>query len=513
MNQRRWGAIFSYINIVLTVIVGLVYTPIMLRLLGQSEYGLYSMIGSLAGYLSVLDMGLGNTIVRYTAKNRIDGSKQREYELNGLFLLVYAIIGLIALFLGFILYINIDFLFGVTLSDIELSRARIMMILLILNVAISFPLSIFASIMQAYERFVFLRISNILRVLINPLLVLPFLYFGYGSVMMVVISTILNIICLLANLYYCWHYLKVKFKIGKYSKSFVHEICSYSFFIFLNAIMDKVYWSSGQFVLGIVSGTISVAVYAIAMQFMMMYMNFSGAISGVMLPKVTMMVANNATVAELSQLFIKIGRLQYLVVGYIFAMFVLVGKSFIELWAGNNYIAAYPMILVLMAALMIALVQNVGISILMAMNLNRYRMTWYSICALLSLGISFQLADIWGGLGCAMATSLSLIISTGFIMNRYYAKKIHLQIKKFWLEIGHLMLITIIFVILGSIINYLLSANVSWSSLLFKIGVYSIIYGMIMYKLGMNSYEKSLCTSALTRHLPRKRGRHGYSKK
>ena len=235
------------------------------------------------------------------------------------------------------------------------------------------------------------------------------------------------------------------------------------------------------------------AVYAIAMQFMMMYMNFSGAISGVMLPKVTMMVANNATVAELSQLFIKIGRLQYLVVGYIFAMFVLVGKSFIELWAGNNYIAAYPMILVLMAALMIALVQNVGISILMAMNLNRYRMTWYSICALLSLGISFPLADRWGGLGCAMATSLSLIISTGFIMNRYYAKKIHLQIKKFWLEIGHLMLITIIFVILGSIINYLLSANVSWSSLLFKIGVYSIIYGMIMYKLGMNSYEKSLC--------------------
>lgn len=493
MNQRRWGAILSYINIVLTVTVGLVYTPIMLRLLGQSEYGLYSMIGSLAGYLGVLDMGLGNTIVRYTAKNRIDGSKQREYELNGLFLLVYAVIGLITLFFGFILYINIDFLFGVTLSDIELSRARIMMILLILNLAISFPLSIFASIMQAYERFVFLRVSNILRVLINPLLVLPFLYFGYGSVMMVVISTILNIICLLANLYYCWRYLQVKFKIGKYSKSFVHEICGYSFFIFLNAIMDKIYWGSGQFVLGIVSGTISVAVYAIAMQFMMMYMNFSGAISGVMLPKVTMMVANNVTVAELSKLFIKVGRLQYLVVGYIFAMFVLVGKSFIELWAGNNYIAAYPMILILMAALMIALVQNVGISILMAMNLNRYRMTWYSICAFLSLVISFPLAHRWGGLGCAVATALSLIISTGFIMNRYYAKKIHLQIKKFWLEIGHLMLITIIFVIIGSIINYLLSANVSWSNFVLKIVIYSIIYGIIMYKFGMNSYEKSLC--------------------
>ena len=85
MNQRRWGAILSYVNIVATVVVGLLYTPIMLRLLGQSEYGLYSLIGSVVGYLSVLDMGLGNTIVRYTAKNRVDGTEQKEAELNGLF--------------------------------------------------------------------------------------------------------------------------------------------------------------------------------------------------------------------------------------------------------------------------------------------------------------------------------------------------------------------------------------------------------------------------------------------
>ena len=80
MNQRRWGAVLSYVNIILTVLVGLLYTPLMLRLLGQSEYGLYSLIGSVVGYLSVLDMGLGNTLVRYTAKNRVDGTTQREAD-------------------------------------------------------------------------------------------------------------------------------------------------------------------------------------------------------------------------------------------------------------------------------------------------------------------------------------------------------------------------------------------------------------------------------------------------
>ena len=74
--------------IIATIVVGLVYTPIMLRLLGQSEYGLYSLMGSLVGYLSVLDMGLGNTIVRYTAKNRADGTAEIEGKLNGLFLFI-----------------------------------------------------------------------------------------------------------------------------------------------------------------------------------------------------------------------------------------------------------------------------------------------------------------------------------------------------------------------------------------------------------------------------------------
>ena len=202
MNQRKWGAVLSYINILASILVGLLYTPVMLRFLGQSEYGLYSLIGALVGYLSVLDMGLGNTIVRYTAKNRVDGTRRREAELNGLFLFLYSVIGLICLAVGAILYCNMETLFGMTLTAGEMTRAKIMMLLLIFNVSFSFPLSIFAAVLTAYERFIFLRISNILRVVINPLLVLPFLYWGYGSVMMVVVSTVLNFACLFANAFY-----------------------------------------------------------------------------------------------------------------------------------------------------------------------------------------------------------------------------------------------------------------------------------------------------------------------
>lgn len=501
MNQRRWGAVLSYVNIVVNMVIGLVYTPVMLRLLGQSEYGLYSLIGSVVGYLSVLDMGLGNTIVRYTAKNRIDGTPQREAELNGLFLGVYSLIGLLCLGIGTVLYINIDNLFAGTLTVDEMYRARIMMILLICNVAFSFPLSIFASILNAYEKFIFLRVSNILRVIINPLLVLPFLYWGYGSVMMVVVSTLLNFTCLFANAFYCFYYLHVRFSWGEFETVFLKEIIAYSFFIFLNAIMDKIYWGSGQFVLGIVSGTEQVAIYAIAMQFMMMYMNFSTAISGVMLPKVTMMVTNKVHISELSWLMTRIGRLQYLVVGYIFVMFFLVGRQFISLWAGSDYLEAYPIIMLLMFALMIPLVQNVGVTILQAMNLNRYRMTVYSICAFLAFVASFPLARYWNGWGCAFATAIALIVSTGFFMNYYYAIHIQLDIKMFWKNILSLAKGSVLLIAFGIVIEYYLQLSLNWHNFVVLCVIDTLCYIIIMYKFCMNEYEKDLCQRAYKKFL------------
>lgn len=501
INQLKLGTILSYVNILAGVIVGLGYTPIMIRLLGQSEYGLYSLIGSLVAYLSVLDMGLGNTIVRYVSRNRAIGDKNFESEINGLFLAIYSIIGLITLFVGSILYFNVDNMFGATLSADQIERAKIMMILLIFNIAISFPLSVFASLMQAYERFVFLRVFNIISVLLKPIIALPFLFMGYGAVTLVVTATIVNIACLLINVYYCFRYLDIHFSRGHFEKAFLYEISGYAFFIFLNAIVDKIYWGTGQFILGMVSGTIQVAIYAIAMQFLNMYMQFSCAISGVLLPKVTMMVANGATKTELTNLMIKIGRLQYIIIGYILVMFFLVGKEFIHLWAGENYLSAYPMILILMVGLLIALVQNAGIAILQAMNLNRYRMTAYTILAVINIFTSVILAKMYGGLGCAISTSIAIFISSGLIMNRYYHKRIGIDIPLFWKNIIHMMPSAFILIILVEIFQMNISLEYSWLYFMIKVVIYTLIYMILMYFIGMNGYEKNLCRSAICKVL------------
>jgi O-antigen/teichoic acid export membrane protein len=140
---------------------------------------------------------------------------------------------------------------------------------------------------------------------------------------MVVVNTVLNISCLLINVIYCFRVLNIKIYFKRFDFVLLREIAGYSFFIFLSVIVDKIYWNTGQFILGIVSGTVLVAVYALAMQLNTMYIMFSASISGVFFPRVTMMVADNASNDDLSQIMIKIGRVQYVIMAYVISGFVL----------------------------------------------------------------------------------------------------------------------------------------------------------------------------------------------
>ena len=67
-NQLKIGTLLSYITLFVELIIGLVYTPILTKRLGQAEYGLYSLVSSVISYLTILDMGFGSAIVVYTSR-------------------------------------------------------------------------------------------------------------------------------------------------------------------------------------------------------------------------------------------------------------------------------------------------------------------------------------------------------------------------------------------------------------------------------------------------------------
>lgn len=499
MNQLRAGAVLSYLQIIISIVIALVYTPIMIRILGQSEFGLYSLIGSLAAYFSVMDLGLGNAIVRYTSRNRAIGNKQKETTLNGFFLVLYSLIGIVTLVLGFLVYKNIESIFT-NLSNVEIGKAEIMIVILTINFALAFPLSIFVSIIRAYERFVIEKLISITRIILGPLIILPVIYMGYGAISMVFITTIVNIGTLLFGVIYSVQKLKVRFNFKGFRFDLLKEILGYSFFVFLGIIVDQIYWQTDQIILGIVRGTVPVAVYAIAMQFIRLYIQFSTSISNLLLPRASQLVAENSDTSKLSNLMIKFGRIQYLILFYILGGFILIGQPFIDLWAGEGYEDVFYIVLIVMVPLSIPLIQNTGISILYAKNKQGFRSIVLIIIAILNIIISIPLAKSVGGIGVAIATAVSLTIGNTIIMNVYYYKKIGLNIPLFWKNIIKMTIPIVLVLIVGLVFNQIIVSN-TIPFLVLKALTYSFTYGYIVWKFVLNDTEKTIFISIKKRVL------------
>ena len=126
-SQLRAGVLLTYLNIGLGSLIPIFYTPVMLRILGQSEYGLYSLANSIVGYLSLLTFGLGSTIVRYVAKYRAEGNKEEEEKVIGLFILIYSVLAVFVLIGGAVLAGNVETIFHRGLTDAEISKITILL--------------------------------------------------------------------------------------------------------------------------------------------------------------------------------------------------------------------------------------------------------------------------------------------------------------------------------------------------------------------------------------------------
>ena len=503
-KEIKIGAILSYVIIVVNMLIGVLYTPILTAKLGQTEYGLYSLVTSVISYLTILDFGFGNAIIIYTTRYRNKNEKDKEQKLHGMFLIIYIIIGIIAGIIGAFLWLNVDKLFGNTMSVDELSKAKILMGILTLNLVLTFPLSVFSSIITSYEKFVFSKVLNLIRIVLNPIVMIVLLNLGFKSIALVILNTVLNLGTLILNYIYCKTKLKIKLKFGKIDFKLLREIMAYSVWIFLNSIMDKINWSLDQFVLGIYSGSVAVAIYSVAGQLNQMYINFSSAISGVLLPRITKMENDNASDEEFTDIFIKTGRIQYIVMALIMSGFVLFGKEFINImWVGPEYAESYIIACILMLPSTIPLIQNVGLNILQAKNKYKFRVIVLMIFAVVNVCISIILSKKYGGVGAALGTAISTILGQVIFMNIFYQKKIGINIIKFWKNILTMSIPMIFVIILAIILKTIVPIN-SVIVLVAQIVLYTLIYCLIVYRFSINEYEKQLILKPINKIIRRK---------
>ncbi|MFS0620668.1 oligosaccharide flippase family protein [Priestia megaterium] len=490
-NQLKFGVYLSYVSIFVTNITNLILTPFIVRNLGQSEYGLYMLIGAMIGYIAVLDFGLGNTTIRYIAKYRAEEDREGQENFLAITSIIYMIISFIIIIVGVLMFLNLDTIFSNSLTTHEIEIAEVMFGILIINLALTLPMKSFTGIITAYEKFILPRAITIARILVRAMVILILLSLGYKAIAIVLVDAILNILIMIFTLVYVFLTLKVKIRLHTFSKSLFKEILSYSSLVFVSVVVDQIYWRIGHLVLGVFSSTKVVGIFAIGMTMGQYFIAFSTAISGVFLPKITKMVVNKASGEQLTDLLIKTGRLQFLVLGLVVSGFVLFGDKFIFLWVGAGYESSWIIALIVMIPLTIVLTQTIGISILQAKNMHGFRAITYLCISVINMFISIYLAHIYGAIGVAFGTTLSLILGNIIAMNVYYHYKVGLNIPRFFKELFNGLLIAFILSLSLGLIILMISDN-SWMALIIQCVIYLIIYVSVMWRLGMNNYEKEL---------------------
>lgn len=497
IGQLKAGVMLSYFSQLLQILITVFYTPVMIRLLGQGDYGVYQMVYGVVSFLSLMTFGFSGSYMKFYAK--ADKHEDRATEisiLNGTFFTIFAFLGFLVLALGLWLAFNTESVLGGKLTAEELSNAKFLMFILVINSCLHFFIIVFNNFIIANERFIFLQTINVISIILNPCLTFPMLLLGYGSIGLGWTLLAITIVQLIWAIYYCVKRLHMSMNLKVFRLGLFKDIGMFSFYIFLESVISMVNISLDRFLLGKFVGSVATAVYAVGGQINTLYTSLSQTISTVFVPRINKMAEANGKDKELSDLFIKVGRIQFIILYAVLITFCVVGQRFMRIWVGTEYDESYYVAMILIIPNTVNMIQNVAYEIQRAKGLQKYRSLMYFGIAIMNILITLVLIQYYGASGAAMGTAISWVIGSGFLMNWFYKKYVKLDIVAFWRSILILTIGGLPPIAYGICIYHrLLLCNIY--EYIAHVLVIIVLYAIGMFFLGVSSDERQFIKSKI----------------
>ncbi len=427
-NGAKIGAVMSYILILLNTAYGLIVTPFILKQVGSSDYGVYKTVASMSASLAVLDLGFSGTVLRFVAKFNAENNRTKINEYLGMALIqTFVVSGVFAL-VGCGVYFAIDPAYSSEFSAEELHLTKQLYWILLANIGLTFFDNVLFGVIAGHNEFGFANGMKILLLLAKTAAIYLFLPLFRSVIVVVTAQAILTAIALLAYYLFIRCKLKIRFVFGKWDKALFKESFGYTMLLFTQSIVIQFNGNVDNMVIGAVKGTEMVTVYSFAIVIFNMYEQLSFSISGVMLPTVTNRIHDGATSRDLEDLVIRVGKIQFLLLGAILCGFVALGREFFAAWLGAGYEDCYLLALILMIPVTVPLIQNVCISILRARNLMGFRTLSLLYATAVNVVVTIVGTILYGYFAAAIGTALSTVIGSIISMNIYYKRKLGLNV-------------------------------------------------------------------------------------
>lgn len=491
-ESLKAGAFVSYVWVFVHFTVNFIYAPLLIKYLGKSEYGLYQVIASFLAYINVIETSVSSGVLRFYCNALAKGNEQNVENILAICRKIYRWLSLITIGIAGIMIPVFRAFYRSSMTTMELNEGSIMLGLLFANLVVTMANAIYLAAIRGNERFVFERIISMISQILQPVVCLLVLrYFPYATVV-TCIQVGLNILVAFVRYTYAKKELHVKVRLYDDDKKLAKSILVFASSMLLSNIADQIFLKTDQIILARMYNTAVVAVYAIGSQIYTNYMYAGITVASVFFPRVSKYYQEEDGLQKISDLFIKVGRIAFFLCLFVLTAFIIFGKEFIYLWVGEGYLPAYAMAIAVMVPFTVDVIQNLGLTILQVMNKYSFRAKMYFVAACLNIVSTIIMAYFWKGFGAALSTGLSMFVTSGIILNVYYAKSIGLEIKKFWKSI-FIIFIKMCPLALGCyILNYYFSIKYGWIHFIICILLYIMLFLIYAYFIAMNDDEKEL---------------------
>ncbi len=492
-SQIKIGAIISYIAIFINIVATIFYTPWIKNQLGIENYGLFTLSTSFIAVF-VLDFGLGAAISRFLSLYRAEGNMKQINNMLGIVYKLYIAIDLIICSVLIVIFFFLESIYS-GLTDVEIEVFKKLYIAVSAFSLLSFPFTTQNGILNSFERFVPLKICECISKILNVLFVVLALTNNSDLLVLVIAHSLSSIVIIIIKLIYIRCRLPVKANFRCKDKVMLKSIASFSVWTFVMSIAQRLIYNIAPSILGAVANSTQIALYSPASAINGYFFTFSTAINGLFLPKISKMVVKNEE-DKILPLMIKVGKFQTFLISLMFIGFAVVGKEFIIMWMGEEFIPSYYCTLIISFPTIIEYSQQIANTTIIAKNKVKEHSIILLISAMVNLALGIPLSNKFGVYGVCVSICVAAFVKI-VLLNILYRKKLDIDVFTFFKTTYLQMIIPFLSSItICILIKHLLSLSGRIGILINGI-ITVVVFSIIVYFIYLNKNERKKLLSGI----------------
>lgn len=482
MNIKRVIArnvVWNIAGMATAMLAGFVVAPFLVHRLGETTYGLWILIASLTGYFGLLDLGVRGSVGRYIAYHLAQNDQEGvNATLNTALALLGGVAGITVLgTLGICLVFF--HLFEVPADQV--ANARLALMIVGVNLAVSFPLTLFDATLWAYQRFDILNVIDIPIALGRVFLTFALINDQDGLVTLAVITLLTGVAAGVAK-------MVVSFRLNpdlRLSPALVRravgrKIYAYGIWHFLLEIALMLSNQMSVLIIGIWASVALVTSYSVASRLIAYASSLLIACTGVLTPVATAFDAEQDERRQ-QRLFLHGGQFCMVFALFFLGLFLFLGKPLIMLWMGSDLADASRWLAILAIGQVLPMSQWVTHGMILAMGRHRFTACVSLVEAAVATGVGILLIKPYGIAGVCGAFALASVVSRGLIQMTYGCRLVHLSIERY---IAQALLLPLLgaagpLACLAVLTRWQIPAN--WLTLIAHTTFYTLVYLVTAY--------------------------------